>query len=542
MKKNARFLLILLLFIAGVNAQWVQNFNGPDNGNDAATCVIIDDDNNIIVGGYCSSSRGDDDMAVVKYNSNGGLLWSYIYNGTGNTEDKPYGIIVDQANNIIITGEASEDFCTIKLNPLGAVTWIRKYADPDLGIDKAYGIIVDNFNNIIVTGSSYGGAANGNDILTIKYDPQGNQQWSYRFNGSGSEEDRPYGIIVDQQNHIVFTGTTFSAASLSLDYVTMMLDNDGLPLWTKYYNGPVNGEDRSYGIITDQAGQDIFITGASMGTGSGFDFVTIGYNNNGNQLFNTRYNSSGNNADIAGSITFTNNNELVVTGISRTGAVTGTEDVLTIRYEQNGNEKWVRRYNGSNNSSDAAYKVVIPENSNSYVSVVGYTTGTSGKDILLLSYSNSGNLNREYILNGSGNKDDAAVDGISISNELVFAGFETRLNSNMDFITSLSSESYLTEIIRDPVTVPSSFKLYQNYPNPFNPETKIKFDIPDESFVNITIYNSSGKEAAVLVNRTMEPGTYNILFRSGSLSSGIYFCRIKAGNSFVQTNKLMIVK
>lgn len=542
MKKNIQYIILFFLSTGILQSQWIQNFNGPDNGNDAANCVLIDNDNNIIVSGYCKSARGDDDMAVVKYSSNGGFLWSYIYNGTGNTEDRPYGIIVDQSDNIIITGESSADFCTIKFDPLGTVTWIRKYADPNSGIDRAYGIIVDNLNNIIITGSSYGGPANGNDILTIKYDPQGSQVWSYRFNGSGNNEDRPYGIIVDQQDNIVFTGTTFSSSSLSLDYITMMLSPGGIPLWTRLYNGSGSSEDRSYGIITDRTGTDIFITGASMGLGSGFDFVTIGYDSGGTEIFNKRFNSADDNDDIAGSLALTTNNEIIVTGISRISFLEKSEDVRTIKYEQDGTERWNKSYNGSGNSSDAAFKVVTPQYSNSYASVIGYTTGSNGKDILVLSYSNVGNLNREYIINGSDNKDDEALNGVSVANELVFTGYETRLNSHEDFYTSFFFSENLTEINRNPVGIPSSFKLYQNYPNPFNPETKIRFDIPRESMVNITIYNSAGQQAAVPVNRTMEPGAYEILFRAGNLSSGVYFCVLKTENGYRQANKLLIIK
>jgi hypothetical protein len=540
-----RYILFISIFIlsSGLSiSQWVQNFNGPDNGSDAATCVTIDNSNNIIAGGYCTSSRGDKDIAVVKYTSGGTLIWSYIYNGHGNTEDRPYGIIVDQLNNVIITGSSSDDYCTFKLSPQGNFSWMRKYADPNGGEDRTYGIIVDNLNNVIITGSSYGGPVSGNDIYTIKYDPAGNELWSYRYNGSGSGEDRPYGIIVDQQNNIYVTGTTFTSASLSLDYITMKVSAIGLPLWNAYYNGTGGGEDRSYGIITDQPGNNVFITGTSTGAVTGPDFVTIGYDLNGNEVFNKRFNSSGNNDDIARAIAFTTNNDIIVSGVSRTGSSLGTEDILTVKYSITGNELWNDRYNGSGNNTDVPYKVVTPQNSSSYISVVGYTTGSSQKDILLLSYSNSGNLNREVVINGSGNKDDAAVDGVSISNDLVFTGYETRQNSNTDFITSLSIESYLTEIIRDPVNTPSSFRLYQNYPNPFNPETKIKFDVPRDAMINITVYNSTGQQAAVLVNRIMQAGSYEINFRAENLSTGVYFCTLKAGDNYVQTNKLLIVK
>jgi len=89
--------------------------------------------------------------------------------------------------------------------------------------------------------------------------------------------------------------------------------------------------------------------------------------------------------------------------------------------------------------------------------------------------------------------------------------------------------------------VPSSFKLYQNYPNPFNPSTKVRFDIPEYSFVRIVIYDPLGKEIANQVSRNLNPGSYETEFNRGDLTSGIYFYKIEAG-SFVETKKMILVK
>jgi hypothetical protein len=81
-----------------------------------------------------------------------------------------------------------------------------------------------------------------------------------------------------------------------------------------------------------------------------------------------------------------------------------------------------------------------------------------------------------------------------------------------------------------PVVIPADFRLYQNYPNPFNPSTTIQFDLPRTIFVSLKIYDIAGREVATLANSVFQAGTYKITWNSSSASSGIYFCRIKAGD------------
>lgn len=88
---------------------------------------------------------------------------------------------------------------------------------------------------------------------------------------------------------------------------------------------------------------------------------------------------------------------------------------------------------------------------------------------------------------------------------------------------------------------PAAFSLEQNYPNPFNPSTKISFDIPVSSFVNMAIYNILGKEVKVLVNENLAAGKYEAEFDASDLPGGVYFCRLSNGQ-FTQTKKMLLVK
>jgi subtilisin-like proprotein convertase family protein len=91
------------------------------------------------------------------------------------------------------------------------------------------------------------------------------------------------------------------------------------------------------------------------------------------------------------------------------------------------------------------------------------------------------------------------------------------------------------------VNVPGKFNLYQNYPNPFNPSTKIKFDLPNNSVVKITVYNILGKEMTTLVNRNMEAGTHVVEWNASQFSSGVYFVKLEA-EKFSDIKKMILVK
>jgi hypothetical protein len=89
--------------------------------------------------------------------------------------------------------------------------------------------------------------------------------------------------------------------------------------------------------------------------------------------------------------------------------------------------------------------------------------------------------------------------------------------------------------------MPSVYSLNQNFPNPFNPETVIRFELPEEAFINLTVYNAIGEKIAVLVNEKMEKGRYSRSFNASDLPSGIYIYRLISDNS-VLTKKMMLLK
>ena len=89
--------------------------------------------------------------------------------------------------------------------------------------------------------------------------------------------------------------------------------------------------------------------------------------------------------------------------------------------------------------------------------------------------------------------------------------------------------------------VPTEFSLNQNHPNPFNAETVISYQLQDASCMNLSIYNVNGKNVAELVNGMRGAGMHIVAFDAGDMPSGIYFCRLNAGE-FSDTRKMVLAK
>ena len=92
------------------------------------------------------------------------------------------------------------------------------------------------------------------------------------------------------------------------------------------------------------------------------------------------------------------------------------------------------------------------------------------------------------------------------------------------------------------------YKLGQNFPNPFNPVTHINYQIPRRSYVNINVYDISGREVESLVHENQASGYYMISFDASEFSSGIYFYRMSIFSNklkteqFVETKKMIFIK
>ncbi|PKL83153.1 MAG: peptidase S8 [Ignavibacteriae bacterium HGW-Ignavibacteriae-3] len=107
--------------------------------------------------------------------------------------------------------------------------------------------------------------------------------------------------------------------------------------------------------------------------------------------------------------------------------------------------------------------------------------------------------------------------------------------------TSVITASATITSVEDYSGVPTEFSLMQNYPNPFNPTTSIRFALPAESSVKLSVFNMLGQEVATLAQGTMAAGFHKVDFDASKLNSGMYIYRIEAGN-YVSVKKMVLMK
>ena len=89
--------------------------------------------------------------------------------------------------------------------------------------------------------------------------------------------------------------------------------------------------------------------------------------------------------------------------------------------------------------------------------------------------------------------------------------------------------------------IPDNYKLYPNYPNPFNPTTKVKFDVPKQSYTGIIIYDVLGKQIEKAFEGNLNAGQYEFTWNASEMNSGVYFLRM-IGDKFVETKRMLLIK
>jgi len=535
-------LLIIYLFLtaiseAQVTQEWSKRFNGLANGIDEANSIAVDGTGNVYITGR-SEESGTLNYLTLMYNSSGVEQWGHSYNGTGNGDDRAYSIGIDGSGNVYVTGTSEGngtgyDIVTIKYNSSGVQQWIKTYNGPGNNFDAATSIFVDESGNVYIVGYSDGIGSDA-DYVTIKYNSSGVQQWIQRYNGTGNGPDRINSFTVDAQGSVYVTGQS-DGDGTGIDFVTIKY-HSGAELWVKRFNGAGNDNDIANSVIIDGSG-NVYVTGESDGNGSGKDYATIKYNSGGIEQWVKTYNGPENGNDRANSIAVDGSGNVYVTGESDGSGLLG--DFLTIGYNSAGVEQWVKRYNGTANGLDIANSIVVDSFGKVYVSGTSIGSGTS-YDYLTIRYNSNGNQQWIQRYNGPVNGSDIAnslfVDG---SGNVYVTGRSEGNGSDYDYVTI----KYSQQIGIRPISseIPDDFSLSQNYPNPFNPETKIKFDIPKQSQVRLTVYDILGQKVETLVNEQLKPGTYEVEFEGSRIVSGVYFYNLLT-EEFQATKKMILTK
>lgn len=156
--------------------------------------------------------------------------------------------------------------------------------------------------------------------------------------------------------------------------------------------------------------------------------------------------------------------------------------------------------------------------------------------------------NGPYNMAGVSNSDSLTIQALAGTHTYSFYTLSSDYVGNTESLRPATVSTQVINSVDLPLSgIPAAYALHPNYPNPFNPVTNIRYSIPNESRVNIAIYNMLGQQVAELLNETRQAGNYEVQFDAGRLASGVYLYRISAigtdgKTKYNNTRKMLLLK
>lgn len=420
--------------------QWNKIYNGKGDFSDRYNCMKTDNAGNSYVAGYTVKESSKKDYLLSKINSSGTTVWSQTFNGLGSKDDEVLSMFLTNTN-IYITGYSkgnatSDDIVTMKYDLNGNNIWSATYNNAANENDQGNGIVVDASGNVYVTGQTDidASAVDNDNFITLKYNSNGVQQWVKTYNGTGNSTDRSIGLTLDNSSNCIITGRSNNGTND--DFVTIKYDPLGNVLWTKTLNK--NYDDRPIGICSDNSG-NIYVTGRSNNSADD-DILTIKYSSSGTELWSGGVTYAGvADNDRPSAIALDGVGNVIVTGKTDNDPSSTTNyDFCTIKYNTSGVEQWVKTYSGIGDGTDESNTLIIDGNNNYYIA--GRTDIDNDPNIerfnlYFISYNTNGNVNWENSWNGSANKDENCYSiGLGLNSSINIVGYAEDQNSQKNGI------------------------------------------------------------------------------------------------------------
>lgn len=502
---------------------WVQRYHGGSS-EDRGRCAVADAAGNVYVTGESAGAGSALDVATLKYDSAGALQWARRYNGPGNGDDSGAGVAVDADGNVYVTGysvgagAADQDLVTIKYDAGGVEQWVRRYNGPVSDWDEGLAIALDDQGEVYVTGrSNHSGIWFDFDYVTIKYDAQGQQVWLDRYNGPGNDWDQSNAIHVDSARNVYITGTAAQDVGTAYhDYATIKYDASGKRQWVAFFDGAGNNWDEGTGVGTDALG-NVYVSGFQSGSGTVYDYVTVKYDSFGQEQWVRTYNRPGPglSADVLYDMAVSEEGDVYVTGASGL-------DYATVKYDSDGNEVWTARH-GTGSADDIAYSLALDAFGGVYV------TGVSARNYRTIKYdAATGSEEWAVTYNGPGTGEDiAAWVSVDAGGNVYVTGGSSGSGTGSDYATAKYTQPVAS--VGSPVAL-GPIQLRPASPNPSSGRVTIAFDLLDlESVVQLRIHDAAGRLVDTPLDRSLAPGSYQLDWDGSRHPSGTYFYSLTAG-------------
>jgi uncharacterized delta-60 repeat protein len=365
------------------------------------------------------------------------VQWESRYNGLGgNTTELVADMTTDAAGNVYVTGSAytastGYDIVTIKYNNAGVQQWIAVFNGSFNGLDEARALTVDASGNVYVTGYSARSSSNY-DYTTIKYNASGTQLWQQYYDAGASLFDDARDIAVDASGNVYVTGSA-TVSSTNTNIRTVKYDAGGNQQWAANFSSSGNNLDQGVCLVLD-ASSNVYVAGNAFNTGQDLNYRILKYDAAGTQIWTTQYNHTLNSYDYPVDMRMDASGNLFVTGYSYNGAASD-DDIHTIKINSAGTVVNSVIHNGTANAADIANAIFIDATGNVYVAGRSKNSGTA-EDFFVAKYDNALNLIWNDSYNGGGGNYDEATDIVIDNSGNVYAtGYSFLSATNNDYMT-----------------------------------------------------------------------------------------------------------
>lgn len=343
--------------------QWVRRL--VDGQSQTAEALAVDTAGNIYVTGYQKQFSAGGDVVTVKYSPNGDSLWKQIYASPGGN-NQPNDITIDASGYIYITGAswvtAQQDFdlLLLKYDSNGNLLWDRTLDNGDGQLDTGYELAIDPYGNAIVAGLSEPKA------YLVKYSPTGDLLWQDEHLGY-STNDEWRRVETDSVGNIYVLGE-ISPPGEPNHLWTAKYDSAGNILWEDNYTG--TADEACYaGNLTIMPDGGVVITGQSWDVPNSISIVTIRYAPNGTKLWQ-QLEKAGYAQTSGKDVASDKEGNIYITGYGYNYSY--QEDIITLGYSPDGNLLWTQIY-AAPDPAQSDYPQVIAVDDSANVFVTGHS-------------------------------------------------------------------------------------------------------------------------------------------------------------------------
>lgn len=360
------------------------------------------------------------------------IMWESRFDND-NKDDFSEGIVIDNVGNSYVVGTskngANYEVVTIKYDPNGNEIWNVSTPAPVTGISQAVGIALDSNDDPVIGGFYYVGGSDY-DIFAQKLSTvDGSVTWTYNHTGSANYDELK-DITIDGNDNVILVGGV-QISGIDSRFETISVSPSGVLNWTQTYSPTTNRDFAN--TVTVDAANNVYVAGESHSSASQLDFYTIKYDAAGALQWQLR--TDGNNAaDRAVSIAVANDGSVYVGGTSYRGLYLDDE-IMLVKIDAAGTFQWSQVFGGTDGADDKVKSVTVDDDNHVYL-VGSLKNVGNGEDFYVARFRPDGVKHWDYIYQSPTNGYDTANEIIVNSNfEVYVAGYSNKAATSDDYFT-----------------------------------------------------------------------------------------------------------